>query len=439
MPLVVQGLPVHGAKLSVEPPTSANEELMCQAMEGLGFPIGLAKQLIASTLEFPIRIWVVDNSGSMNTGDGKCIVKKGDGRLTSMKTSRWAELSNTIVGIAELATTLDARTDFHLLNATGQGQYFSVGGNNNTSSAMTRSAKPLNLSEFKQRVDKISPSGGTPLTQAIEQIISLLKPAAPKLHATGQKACVVVATDGLPDNESSFLGAMYRLQRLPIHLVVRLCTDDHRVVSYYNELDRHLEVEMEVLDDVFGEAEQVYAYNAWLRYGPSLHRAREFGLHNKVFDLLDEQTLVPNQVKRCCEAILGCSELPEPEVDPMAFKMAIKESLRDVAPVFDPVSKSMRPWVDTKKCGPRSFAQNVNDRLGPWVQRAKQTIRGTGVTFTGWLNIFNVWALWTVCMGLYFIASDKTYPGVFLLALTSWVCIIPRGSSMCPEGFNRYD
>jgi hypothetical protein len=386
-------------------------------MAGLGFPIGLAKQLIASTLEFPIRIWVVDNSGSMNTGDGKCIVKKGDGRFTSMTTSRWAELSNTIVGIAELATTLDARTDFHLLNATGQGQYFSVGGSNNNSSKMTRAAKPLSLSEFKQRVDKISPSGGTPLTEAVEQIISLLEPAASQLRAKGQKACVVVATDGLPDNEPSFLEAMHRLQRLPIHLVMRLCTNDQRVVSYANELDRHLEVDMEVLDDVFGEAEQVYAYNAWLRYGPSLHRAREFGLHNKVFDLLDEQTLVPNEVKRCCEAILGCSELPEPEVDLMAFRMAVNESLRDEAPVFDPVSNSMRPWVDTKKCGSRSFAENMGDRLGPWAQRARRTVRGTGVTFTDWLSILNV------CMGLYFIASrDKRSPlGVFLLMLS-----IPR-------------
>lgn len=104
---------------------------------------------------------------------------------------------------------------------------------------------------------------------------------------------------------------------------------------------------MEVLDDEFGEAAEVHGHNRWLNYGPPLHRAREFGLHNKLFDLLDEQTLVPSQVKLFCEAIIGCGVLPEPEADPDAFRTAVKESLSAVAPVFDPVSRRMKPWVDT--------------------------------------------------------------------------------------------
>lgn len=36
----------------------------------------------------------------------------------------------------------------------------------------------------------------------------------------------------------------------------------------------------------------MHARNAWLTYGPALHRAREVGLREKLFDLLDE-------VRRC--------------------------------------------------------------------------------------------------------------------------------------------
>ena len=78
-------------------------------MAGLGFPLGLSKELIESTVAFPVRFWVVDNSGSMNMNDGTRLVPNSAGRLTPVKTSRWTELSDTIVGIAELASTLGSR------------------------------------------------------------------------------------------------------------------------------------------------------------------------------------------------------------------------------------------------------------------------------------------------------------------------------------------
>jgi hypothetical protein len=37
-----------------------------------------------------------------------------------------------------------------------------------------------------------------------------------------------------------------------------------------------------VLDDVRGEAEETHSHNPWLTYGMQLHRAREWGVHDKV-------------------------------------------------------------------------------------------------------------------------------------------------------------
>ena len=46
------------------------------------------------------------------------------------------------------------------------------------------------------------------------QVASLIEPAAAKLRAKGQKACVVLATDGLPNDRHSFERALHELQRL---------------------------------------------------------------------------------------------------------------------------------------------------------------------------------------------------------------------------------
>jgi hypothetical protein len=50
------------------------------------------------------------------------------------------------------------------------------------------------------------------------------------------------------------------------------------------------------LDDFAGEGQEVHHVNPWLTYGLPLHTAREFGLTEKVFDLLDERALAPSEM-----------------------------------------------------------------------------------------------------------------------------------------------
>ena len=101
---------------------------------------------------------------------------------------------------------------------------------------------------------------------------------------------VIIETDGEPSDGDMAI-AMKALERLPVWVVVRLCTDNAKVTEFWNQVDADLELELDVLDDLAGEAGEVAGFNPWLTYAQPLHRLREFGVPLKELDLLDERQL----------------------------------------------------------------------------------------------------------------------------------------------------
>jgi hypothetical protein len=302
---------------------------------------------------FALRIWIVDNSGSMHSDDGHRIVPNKSGNAISLaRCSRWEEIVECVEYHIKLSALIEAPTRFRLLNnpdGTNQTAQFSVGAED-----------PGNHEDDVQNalgiIRALQPSGCTPLTQHIHEIHKEVSQMAPELNRLGRKVVIIIATDGLPSDDGGysnenqkqeFVEALRLLEGLPVWVVVRLCTNDDKVVDFYNDLDGQLELSLEVLDDFSGEAREVTGENSWLNYALPLHRLREMGYHDRVFDMLDERALTKTEIRDFCSLLFGEEDfdgVPDPSMDWNRFLEEVQRLLE----------KETAQWVSKTKFRMRS-------------------------------------------------------------------------------------
>jgi len=324
-----------------------------------GYTDGLIESIARSNMQFPLRIWIVDNSGSMMSEDGHRLVHTGNRKnVRFVKCTRWAEIQETVEYHAQIAALLEAPTVFRLLNDPGRmagPQQFSI-----AERGPDFIAEDLNIA--LETIRTASPSGVTPLSDHLREIKFNVQAMKEDLLQMGQKAVIVIATDGLPSDSygtsnsrtlREFKDSLRSLGGLPIWIVVRLCTDEDHVVEFYNDLDSELELSLEVIDDFTGEAEEVYQFNQWLNYALPLHRIREMGFSHKLFDLLDERSLTKDELKQFCMLLFGPTKLdgiPDPQIDWKGFMKHLDNVVNNQEKKqWNPMTKKVAPWVDLKK------------------------------------------------------------------------------------------
>jgi hypothetical protein len=315
----------------------------------MGFPPGLASALGTTRSIYPVRFWILDNSGSMMSNDGNMIRHS-----KSIQCTRWAELEESVSYHAHLAGLLQATTIFRMLNDPGARcgpQEFSI------ASETSNLGVHADVENVRQYMRKCQPHGSTPLTAHLYEIGKQIAAMEGAMRQKGLEAVVILATDGLPtsaDGDTSdeindeFVRALQYLQSLPVWVVVRLCTDEAAVVKFYNELDSILELPLEVLDDFFAEAREIQHYNKWLNYAMPLHRCRELGYHERLFDLLDERTLNHDEVKEFATLLYGTDAMlkaPDVHSDWSGFLNFLGKVAALEPPQWNPVTKKMEPWI----------------------------------------------------------------------------------------------
>jgi len=258
----------------------------------------------------------------------------------------------------EMAGLLEAETWFRLLNDPGPGvgpEQFEVANSTNSRSTNDEIRGALDI------MSKAHPGGVTPLTEHISEIYQVVESLRPQLEAEGKKVAIILATDGLPtDNQgvhnesirNQFVESLRRLEGLPVWLVIRLCTDEDHVVDFYNDLDDQLELSMDVLDDFCGEAEEVYEHNSWLNYTIHIHRLRELGFHDRIFDMLDERALTKGELRDLCVLLFGTEHfdgVPDPAVNWEGFLDEVNRIMGKEKVQWNPMKKRMMPLLDIKK------------------------------------------------------------------------------------------
>jgi hypothetical protein len=348
LPLTSSNTPSSMVRLTAEQETRLRSD---------GFPPGLSQELVKTVLNTPVRFWVIDNSGSMWTSDGHVLRGKAKNNMQLVPCTRWAEMQATVECHAELAGILEAPTIFTMLNHPGDPRV------PQTFSVAEHGADAIfeNIDRAKAAMLNCQPQGPTPLSERLLEIHEKLMNIGPSLAKKGNKAIVVLATDGLPTDAyggsspeaaREFVQMLRGLQNFPVWLVIRLCTDDPETRAFYNSLDEELELPLEVLDDHVAEAKEVSKFNGWLNYGRPLQLARELGYQHRLFDLLDERQLNKDEVKEFVEVLFGreaFENAPDVHTDWRGFVKGVSRVVKDENYQWNPRSQKMEPWVDVKK------------------------------------------------------------------------------------------
>lgn len=310
-------------------------------LSSCNWPSGLIEAFLLNVEKVPMRFFIVDDSGSMNTNDGlKLVGKEGAADDKVIKCTRWSELSTTVEFHARLAEASKCPTEFRLLNGSDP---VVVGLDDDGGEGLN----------FFLNVMEDDPAGQTPLCEHIEDVVNAIRSLEGDLRRNGQKAIVVIATDG-EASDGDVTAALKPLEKLPVLLVLRLCTDDENVTKYWNDVDKQLELEVDVLDDLCAEASGVSKANPWLTYTDSFHKMREFGASIKEMDLIDESRLSSEQMRVIVAALLFDGKkksVPHPDEDWGRFATSIKKALKDHKrqQSFDINTGKLRPLIDMKE------------------------------------------------------------------------------------------
>jgi hypothetical protein len=316
----------------------------------MGIPPGLARLAREEATRVGVRIFLLDNSGSTATADGHELRHQ---RLVSC--TRWREICVSAESACAFGAAVGVPCEFHLLNPLRGGREWSSGARYVEGQDFIRTERAEDASRLSAFLRRVTPTGATPLAPRLEVYAS-------SQGASGRLAFLVLITDGAPTpvsgggpTKQAGRAALTALRRLtmdfPVRLVVRLCTDDEDAINFWNEADAEVELPLDVLDDLEGEAKEIATCgNGWFAYSPPLHTIRESGTTVGLLDLLDERRLRPGEAAVLAGLLLdgGENPLPDWQHEWVEFASELATRAAGAGSAFDARRRKMTSIVDAR-------------------------------------------------------------------------------------------
>lgn len=357
---------------------------ICQGLMSMGAPYGLARMIGEEDRHVALRIFLLDNSGSTSSYDGKYLDTEGRGGHMRMTTcTRWEEIRHMAMQQAELNALMGVHCEFILLNPPSRRGFAAFQEGVDLAVVSPSRDSQVQLADLERMLRSTRPGGGTPIAERLAEIHNRLQVHHAHIAQRNLRAMVVIATDGVPTSgtanlptDGARLEVVQALRRLacelPVFVVIRLTTDEDDVVAYYNAIDEEVELPLEVIDDLESEAREVRAKgNGWVTYSPLLHMIREGGTLVRLLDALDERPLNPAEAKDLVQHLLLRDEVDSPlPQDPAALCRLAKARLAALPPVYDPLRRRPAPCIDLNGLR-RALRINLVARCCDWLSRRR--------------------------------------------------------------------
>jgi uncharacterized membrane protein YgcG len=376
-----------------------------------GFPAGLASLMLENAEKCPVRILLIDNSGTMNADDAT-MVTQSSGKIQTTECTRWEALTSCLVWHAEMAAWLQNPTVLRLLQDPGA----NIGPQQIGISSSRHYSSSEELKRMKQLFRATRPNGpaSTTLCEHMEDVLSSISEMVPTLTQQDRRLMLCVFTDSIPlDEQGNFGQFLSMLRGWPVQVVLRLSTADERVLQFYrslvqvfnvismnpvsrpslqpegeerpdegNTLDsntdhggdtdtneeekddddddgpgRHPAADdnlprkehLQLMGDFMTEIERVKFHNPWLNYGFPLHLCREEGIGIHVVECLSQRPLDMKEVVQVASCIFGVDLLLDPTTDFRSLRSELETLNNEAGVLWSPVKKKFVPWIDLKR------------------------------------------------------------------------------------------